>query len=432
MEGLCPSLESIPQAVWKLLRSLDQAGERGWVVGGAVRDALMARNSEPDWDIATTAKPDQVMSLFRKVIPTGIAHGTVTVLLDGRSFEVTTLRGEAAYSDGRHPDEVQYLQSIETDLERRDFTVNAIAFDPLRQELRDPFGGRKDLQNGVLRAVGDPLRRFTEDGLRLLRAARFCATLEMSIEPNTRQAMAGAADTLDKISAERKRDELRKLLMARGPSRGLEVLLHTGLWPKVFRDHERLSTPPDSPEPLLRRVDSLPVQEAWRLAALLAACPLSGAQASDGPTATRWLRGMRFEKEVIASVSALVTKLSLCVPHADDTRAVRRFAVSVGPEILPGVLAIHEAEVKLDNPNHSEVSHLRQAIQRELQTGLPMTVAELAVKGGDLKKELGLEPGPTMGDILRELHRAVVDQAVNNDRAALLHRCRAFFSSTDE
>ncbi|MCU0661127.1 MAG: tRNA cytidylyltransferase [Myxococcota bacterium] len=420
--------DRIPKAALQLLRVLEQAKERGWIVGGAVRDGLLGRKDEPDWDIATTATPQRVMELFRKVVPTGLAHGTVTVLLDGRAFEVTTLRGESVYSDGRHPDQVRFIGAIEADLERRDFTVNAIAFDPLRRELCDPFGGAEDLRNRTLRAVGDPLRRFSEDGLRLLRAARFCAVLEMNIEPLTESAMAAMAHALDKVSAERKRDELRKMLAAKQPSRGLEVLFKTSLWSRVFRDHPRLATPPSSPEALLRRVDAVENHETLRLASLLTAFPLATAAQGESEAAKRWLTKMRFERGVVSSVADLVAVLGIALPCPDDSIAVRGFAVSVGPANLEGALAVQGAILRADGKSEESLEALRRAVGREMAGGLPMTIAQLAVSGGDLRKELGMEPGPRMGELLRELHAAVVQGTVRNERAALLTLCRTLIA----
>ena len=181
---------AVPAEVLGLCRRLEEAGHRGWVVGGCVRDVLLGELRDlqstdairNDWDIATDARPEEVMKLFRRVVPTGIKHGTVTVLLDDDGYEVTTLRGETSYSDGRRPDSVYFVDDIKDDLARRDFTINAIAYDPLADRLIDPFGGLRDLEAGVLRAVGDAGERFAEDGLRVLRAARFVATLEVELE----------------------------------------------------------------------------------------------------------------------------------------------------------------------------------------------------------------------------------------------------------
>ncbi|MGH7329001.1 MAG: CCA tRNA nucleotidyltransferase, partial [Polyangiaceae bacterium] len=175
-------LALLPKEVIGLCDRLREKGKRGWIVGGCVRD-LLAGRAVSDWDIAPDALPQEVQKIFPKVIPTGIAHGTVTVLQHGKAYEVTTLRGETTYSDGRHPDAVHFVDDITADLARRDFTFNAIAIEPISGQIIDPFEGRKDLENKILRAVGNAEERFSEDGLRVLRAARFAATLEVDLDP---------------------------------------------------------------------------------------------------------------------------------------------------------------------------------------------------------------------------------------------------------
>src|SRR5262245_2758589 len=212
---------------------LREHGYKAWIVGGCVRDVLLGKHVA-DWDIATDARPADVMRIFPKVVPTGLAHGTVTVLVDTprgetRSLEVTTLRGETRYSDGRRPDSAYFVDDIVADLARRDFTVNAIALDPQNFELIDPFAGQADLNQRVLRAVGDPAQRFAEDGLRVLRAARFTATLDMQIEPGTFAAISGSLATYRKVSPQRVRDERLKTMRAQRPSRAFDVMRETGI-----------------------------------------------------------------------------------------------------------------------------------------------------------------------------------------------------------
>ena len=224
---------AIPDVAREVCRILDRAGKKGWIVGGCVRDLLMGR-AVSDWDIATNALPEEVVKIFRHVIPTGLQHGTVTVLLPDAlgkrwSFEVTTLRGEGAYTDGRRPDAVEYVTDIERDLARRDFTVNAIAIDLETLGLIDPYGGLRDLEAKQLRAVGRALDRFSEDGLRILRGARFAATLGFDIEAETLEAMPKTLETFRKVSQERVRDEWLKMMKARKPSRGFDIMRETGM-----------------------------------------------------------------------------------------------------------------------------------------------------------------------------------------------------------
>jgi tRNA nucleotidyltransferase (CCA-adding enzyme) len=199
-----------------------------YLVGGAVRDLLLGKQPK-DFDVATDARPDDLLRAFPKAVPTGLQHGTVTVVEAGAHYEVTTLRGESAYSDGRHPDAVRFVDDITADLARRDFTVNALAVDPSTGAVIDPFGGKCDLQARVLRAVGAPRERFAEDGLRVLRAARFVATLEFELDPATAAAIAPTLDTFRKVSPERVRDEWLKTMKARSPSRAFEVMRTSGM-----------------------------------------------------------------------------------------------------------------------------------------------------------------------------------------------------------
>lgn len=220
--------DQIPDPVMEIVRTLRAAGHRAWVVGGCLRDLLMGRPIS-DWDVATSALPGEVSRVFKKVIPTGIEHGTVTVLLRGVPYELTTLRGEGAYSDGRRPDEVFFVKDIDEDLARRDFTVNAIAYDPIDDRTIDPFGGLRDMEARVLRAVGDPKERFDEDGLRVLRGARFVATLEFELHEETEKAITASLRTYAKVSKERVRDEWLKTMRAKRSSRAFDVMRRTGI-----------------------------------------------------------------------------------------------------------------------------------------------------------------------------------------------------------
>src|SRR5438309_3302988 len=238
-EQVRPDPRLVPPAVLGVLRTLRSAGKKAYLAGGAVRDLLRIAQGEKltppqDFDVATDALPEDVQHLFPRTAPTGIAHGTVTVLADEHKVEVTTFRGEGPYLDGRRPSSVTFLGDIDGDLARRDFTVNAMASHPLSGELRDPFGGVRALRCGLLRAVGDPLERFREDGLRPMRAVRFASTLRLALDRATERAIPQALDVFAKVASERIREEFNKLLV-RGspPSRGLRLLRRTGLLARV-------------------------------------------------------------------------------------------------------------------------------------------------------------------------------------------------------
>src|SRR5688572_4018823 len=271
----------LPRAVLEVCERLGSAGYRAWVVGGSVRDSLLdqifaAAPAETwrakDWDLATDATPEQVTPLFRRVIPTGIDHGTVTVLLHGEELELTTLRSEGDYRDGRRPERVDFVRSIDEDLARRDFTVNAIAFEPNTETLVDPWGGLGDLRARRLRAVGEAARRFAEDGLRVLRAARLVATLEFELDPDTARAIAPSLDTYRRVSAGRIRDEWNKALLAREPSRAFRVMHEHGMLAITAPELEDLALPrhpADAFSLALSRMDRCAREVELRLAALL-------------------------------------------------------------------------------------------------------------------------------------------------------------------
>ena len=224
---------SAPREVLHLAERLRAAGGQAWVVGGAVRDLLLGREVH-DWDLATDLPPERTTSLFPRTMEVGARFGTITVLIREASYEITTFRRDGLYSDARRPDEVRYAEHLEDDLVRRDFTVNALAWDPIENRLADPTGGLDDLDARLLRAVGDPVERFTEDGLRLLRAVRFAAQLDFEIEAETYRALVLCAPRLERIAAERVRDELEKLLLAPRPSSALLLLQETGLLRRIL------------------------------------------------------------------------------------------------------------------------------------------------------------------------------------------------------
>ncbi|OJF76210.1 MAG: polynucleotide adenylyltransferase [Treponema sp. CETP13] len=217
----------IPIELQKMNRIFIEAGYEAWLVGGAVRDLVCGKNAS-DWDIATNAQPEDIIKIFNKVIPTGIEHGTVTVIFMRHHIEVTTFRTEADYKDGRHPNKISYATTIKDDLSRRDFTMNAIAASLIDGHLCDPFNGRKDIKKGIIRTVGNPLERFSEDGLRPVRALRFASQLGFKIEQKTFDAIEQTADITAKISIERFRDEFIKILSSEIPSVGLKLMEKSG------------------------------------------------------------------------------------------------------------------------------------------------------------------------------------------------------------
>lgn len=436
---------AIPAEVRSLCERLEEAGHGAWIVGGCIRDLLLDREVS-DWDVATSARPEQVRKIFRRVIPTGVAHGTVTVLLSGGQYEVTTLRGEGAYSDGRRPDEVFFVDGIEEDLARRDFTVNAIAYAPERDELIDPHGGAADLDDRVLRAVGVAEERFQEDGLRILRGARFVATLELALDARTEAAMGEALDTFRKVSHERVRDEWMKTMRARRPSLAFEVMRRVGILevtlPELLRQvgcEQNAWHAYPVWEHTLATLDACPMDPLLRVAALLHDLGKPESRAFSDKTqdytfynherigarmADRWLRDYRFSNAERQEIVALIRHHLVCYESGWSDAAVRRFVRRVEAERVPRLLALSRADaLGKGRPVEAELAALDELgarVEALAAEGAALKVSDLALKGDRLMAELGVAPGPKVGVILRALLERVIEDPSLNDVEQLL------------
>lgn len=444
----------VPSDVVTLCRTLRERGYEVWVVGGAVRDLLRGRAAQ-DYDLATSATPAEVTQVFgrKRTIPTGEQHGTVTVLTERQGqrqqVEVTTYRGEGTYSDGRRPDRVVYVGSIEEDLKRRDFTMNAIAWDPLERRLVDPYGGQEDLAAGRIRAVGEPLERFSEDGLRAMRAVRFAAQLEFAIDSPTAAAIPQAIEVFRRVSVERVRDELIKILMSRQPSIGLALMRTTGLLSATIPElcegvglHQNRFHQHDVWEHTLATVDgtSLLGDPPWlvRMAALLhdvakprTAQPKEGAPgehtffrhevlgASMAEAICRRLKLSTKEREAIVN---LVGQHMFWYSSEWTDGTVRRFMSRVGVEELPRLFALREGDVRGrgrgEDPG-GELDALKARIAAELERASALKVGDLLVGGADVIELLGVRPGPLVGEVLRRLLERVLDDTTLNERERL-------------
>lgn len=433
---------AIPPAALDICRRLHERGHGAWIVGGCVRDHLLGR-AVSDWDVCTSARPEELLRTFPRAIPTGIAHGTVTVVRDHAHYEVTTLRGEGAYTDGRRPDAVHFLDDVTDDLARRDFTVNAIAFDPITRALVDPFDGRGDLARRHLRAVGDPLRRFTEDGLRVLRAARFVATLEFDLDPETERAIAPSLHVFRRVSAERVRDEWMKTMKAARPSRAFEVMRRTGILAVTFPELAATAGCAQGPEHAwdvwthsLATLDAVEGAPIVRVAALLhdvgkpATAPgFEGHDERGARVADRWLRDYRFSNEERAKVVHLL-RFHLLPPSAStDDPALRRWLRRVGVAHLDALFALARADVasrgRGDDVARASVDALQARVEAMCDAGVALSPKELAVDGATLMRELGIPPSRQLGVILEALLERVTDDPALNTRDALLTAARS-------
>ena len=404
----------IPPAAEHILRFLAAAGYEAYLVGGCVRDLL--RGAAPhDWDICTSARPEETAACFPRcrVLETGLRHGTVTVLTDGTACEVTTFRAEGPYSDGRRPDHVRFVDRLEQDLARRDFTVNAIALGA-DGVLRDPFGGADDIRAGLLRCVGEPARRFQEDGLRLMRALRFSSVLGYDIEERTARAIHDCRAMLDRVAAERVRDELCALLTGQNAAGVLRR------YPDVLRRFW--------PEPLdgaaLDALEAAPADAAIRLALL----------PGDAEAAERLLRGLKFDNDTRKRTLALVARRD--GPPPRDSKGVRRYLSSLGPETFFQLVEVWWAYLPGRAPEHTaarlaELDWVRAEAERIMAEGPCLTLRDLAVSGRDVIAA-GVAPGPAVGRLLDRLLERVLDGELPNRRDILLEQLRPRLSDAPE
>jgi putative nucleotidyltransferase with HDIG domain len=400
-----------------------------------------------DWDIATDAQPEQVLTMFSRVIPTGIKHGTVTVFFQGTRFEVTTFRIESRYSDGRRPDSVTFAPTIFEDLSRRDFTMNAIAFDLTNGRVHDPHGGRADIAKGIIKAIGDPDERFHEDGLRPLRACRFAAQFSFRIEELTRKAISRALDVAHAVSQERVRDELVKILESPAPSVGFLIMKETGLL-KIFLpelvEGEGVSQGElhcyDVLTHSLFACDAAPAEDTdIRLAALLhdvgkpkvrgeeeqGRITFYGHERVGSDTAAEILRRLRFPNATVKKVSHLILHHMFNYQDEWSDAAVRRLIARVGEENIDDLVKLRRADqigMCRENAERFPEGLARFAGRvlavREGQRAF--TVKSLAVNGEDIMQRLSIAPGPAVGTVLSELLATVLEDPSLNEKEKLL------------
>lgn len=430
-----PSID-VPGAVRWIVRTLEENGFETWTVGGAVRDALAGRPSG-DWDLATRAPPEEVRRIFRRTVPVGIDHGTIGVLArDGTLYEVTTFRKDVE-TFGRHA-VVAFAQTLAEDLHRRDFTINAVAWHPLRRELFDPHDGAGDLERGILRTVGDPRERFAEDYLRVLRALRFAGRFRLRIDPGTWEALGDATAHLDVLSPERVREELWKVLEGDpAPSRTLELYRASGALAAVIPELAAVTNGGSirAWAETLAVVDVLPPRRgALRLAALLADVGRPPVREGDPPLppdagpasspirlramvrSAALLTRLRHSNARVAEISGLVGAGPELPGVGASDEARRRWLARVGRDRMPDLVrwAGARARARVEG-DPAEVARTARGLRRTLAAGSPLTVGELAISGRHLIG-LGLKPGPHFGVILEALlDRVLADPGANDE-----------------
>ena len=433
----------IPTGAAQILHRLEEKGFEAYVVGGCVRDSLLGREPH-DWDITTSATPQQVKRIFPRTVDTGLKHGTVTVLLDREPYEVTTYRIDGDYLDGRHPSGVTFTRNLREDLQRRDFTINAMAYSDSRG-LQDCFGGLADLEKGLIRAVGDPEKRFGEDALRIMRAVRFAAQLGYAVEEETLRAMKALAPTLSRISAERIAAELERLLVSPHPEM-IRMAWESGITAVVLPEFDRcMETEQNNPhhcysvgEHTIHSLMQARQDRVLRLTMLLhdfgkPACKTTDDKGIDhfyghpeksAALANQILRRLKYDNDTRRAVVRLVRfhdrKVRLTKP------GVRKAVMEIGVDLFPLFIEVKEADLYAQSMYQrqekvEEMAEVRRLYEQILEAGDCLSLRDLAVSGNDLIAA-GMQPGKEIGLVLQEMLRDVVDVPAHNDRDYLLQR----------
>lgn len=435
----------LPEKVKKIIAVIEAAGYEAYAVGGCIRDSILGRQPD-DWDITTSASPLQVKGLFRRTVDTGIKHGTVTVLLEGEGFEVTTYRIDGEYEDSRHPKEVTFTSDIREDLRRRDFTINAMAYNDSRG-LIDLFGGMEDIEKRVIRCVGVPQERFGEDALRMMRALRFSAQLGYAVERRTQLAVRQMAGSLANISAERIQTELVKLIVSPNPD-CLRACYETGITGVILPEFDVcMETEQHTPhhsytvgEHILQSMRKIEADKALRLAMLFhdMGKPASRTTDEEGidhfyqhaergeAIAKQVLRRLKFDNDTIGRVSRLV--LYHDYPLLPQPRSIRRAIHKIGEDIFPCLFAVKRADMLAQSGFQREekkelLAEAERVYRKIVEEKECVSLKTLAVGGKDLMG-IGMVPGREMGEMLKQLLDLVLEDPEENTRERLLGHAR--------
>lgn len=436
---------TVPYRVETIIETLEKAGFEAYAVGGCVRDSILGRTPD-DWDITTSAKPEQVKELFRRTVDTGLAHGTVTVLIDKEGFEVTTYRVDGEYEDARHPKEVTFTASLLEDLKRRDFTINAMAYNPAKG-LVDMFGGTRDLEKKIIRCVGNSLERFTEDALRILRAVRFSAQLGFTIEEDTKAALAVLAPNLKHVSAERIQTELLKLLLSPHPDY-LRTAYEAGITRQFLPELDAcMVAEQNTPhhcfnvgEHTLQSLKNIRADKVLRLTMLLHDMGKPAVKRTDengrdhfkthGAVSERMageiMRRLKLDNDTIKKVCRLIWWHDYR-PKAEPVE-VRKAVHLIGEDIFPMFLEVQRADMMAQSEYKREqklnrLDGVEGIYQEIISKGQCVSLKTLAVSGRDLI-DAGYQPGKQIGEILERLLEEVLIHPENNQKEFLLEIAR--------
>lgn len=445
----------IPKKARHIVDTIEKAGFEAFVVGGCVRDSILGR-IPMDWDITTSAKPEQVKSLFPRTVDTGLQHGTVTVMIDREGFEVTTYRIDGKYEDSRHPKEVTFTPNLEEDLKRRDLTINAMAYND-RVGLVDIFGGMEDIEKKTVRCVGNAKERFTEDALRILRAIRFSAQLGYTIEQETLEAIQALAPTLSRISAERIQVELVKLMTSAHPDY-LRVAYHSGVTKVFFPEFDAaMETEQENRhhcynvgEHTLHSLLHVPADKVLRLTMLFHDLGKALTKTVDEEGVAHFyghadisaeitrtvLRRLKFDNDTIHMVCKLVKYHDYGSGVTPTSRIVRRAMNKIGEDAFPGIFAVKRADIlsQSEYERREKLDALAdwERIYEEIRAKEEcVSLKTLAVNGGDLIAA-GMQPGPGLGEVLQKLLELVLEDPECNRKDYLLERALRMKEGAEE
>lgn len=434
---------NLPENVKYIITTLENAGYEGYAVGGCVRDTILDRNPD-DWDITTSASPQQAKQLFAKTIDTGIQHGTITVLLGKETYEVTTYRIDGEYEDSRHPKEVIFTSSLLEDLKRRDFTINAMAYND-RSGMVDEFGGMEDIQNKIIRCVGNPRERFTEDALRMMRAVRFSGQLGYEIEEETAKAVKELAPTLEKISAERICTELTKLMVSDNPEylkKAYEMGMTDIFLPEFNAAMGTLQNHPHHcysvGEHILHSLKNVRKDKVLRFAMLFhdMGKPLTKTTGEDGidhfyghaarsaEIADTAMKRLRFDNDTRQKVVKLVKYHDLKIELTP--KQVRRAIVTLGEDLFPLLLEVKRGDflaqsMYMRKEKEEELAELYRIYKQILEEKHCISLKDLALTGSDLI-QAGMKPGKEIGEVLQYLFEIVLENPECNTKEILLKK----------
>lgn len=439
-----------PKDVQYVIDTLTKNNYEAFLVGGCVRDILLDTKPK-DYDITTNALPEQVMSLFSKTIPTGLKHGTVTVLINDTSYEVTTYRIDGDYKDNRRPEDVQFVSSLKDDLSRRDFTINALAYNN-KDGLQDFFNGTEDLSSRLIKAVGDADKRFNEDSLRMLRAIRFSCQLNFNIELKTLKAIEKNSSLILNISSERIRDELCKILTSSNPAKGFRLLNSTGILKYILPELQKSvgfdqKTPyhdKDIFEHTLSVVEKVPNNLTLRLAALFhdIAKPQCFFIGEDGighfyehqkvgkDLTKNILKDLSFDNDTIDKVSSLVRE-HMSILFKPKSAAIKRLINRVGKDLIFDLYELQKADILSSAPPFIALEALESTKEKTkeiLEADEPLDKSSLNINGNILMKSLDINPGKIVGEIIDYLMNKVLDEPNLNNEADLLVLARDYIN----